>query len=340
MKSLDTQIKYLLGKLDIAGFAPPEDIIFIPEDDSQCVGEFSDLTEPIAECSKETKEAVVAFCEELLAIKDRRLYDFSVNKVLTLELGAPAESHFVETAKDEDGQILNVEYIIALPSGRDESMFNSFAHEAGHNLDIAHFPKGSRLEEVAIHSGSDMFQLCFEQDCRSYPDGLGNMINGVLEKRNYTLEELEKGGRNQELAASRFHEERFATLLELFSTGKPLPPSPLLEAYYHMFVDLDLAIGVSSESDKNMNKMRKALANALRQPYTSKTMTQFDEVKTKLDAGGAQVKKLLAPKLDDARNSMETALVEKMDALRQGVENKIGISSGFEPARAAAGRGR
>lgn len=319
--SLDTKLRNAWNLLDEAGAMPPDELSFTREDETFYLSQFSDLEDCLPLCDDESKRGLLQFCEELLSMKDRRLYDFSILKTLQLEIGDQAEAHFVEDHTNENGELESVDYVIALPTSRHPTMFNCLAHEAGHNLDVSHFPKGDILREVNLHSANPLFNACFEQDCRSYPDGLGNKLDALLAERNYTHEALLANGYSEDDAVRRYQEERFAAMMELFSLGEPLPHSPLLEAYHDIIVDLDLNMGMDMTNASSIDTRREALSDALLQPVPLAEAQQLETLQQK--AVGAHSQKALQPKIAQMRQNLESTLIDRMSDMREQLETRF-----------------
>lgn len=261
----DRNLQKTLKALDEAGFALPEDIEFYTNDEFVTASSFADLAAQHFELGASAEKSLLLFAEELTSLKDRRLYDFAVKRGLTLELDAPAACHFTEILDLED-EFPEALYSIALTCEREADMINSLAHEASHNLDTIHLFDDGELKEWKLHSTSGLFRQCFNEDLKVNPKGLAQQINVLLERRNYTPEALIANGHAAKDVDGILHDERFAIMGELFSTGMKLPPSPLLEAYYHQFVELDLAIGTGELEPYDALQMRRALKDAVAEP--------------------------------------------------------------------------
>lgn len=321
--SADKKLLDLCKQLDAAGTPTPDTLTLLEDDGSLYLSQFQDIKDALDMCSDSTKEGLTLFCEELLAIKDRRLYDFSVYKTLELEIGAAVEGQYVELSTDDETGMEMVEYILSLPSDRHPTMHNSLAHEAGHNLDISHFPDGLALKEVNVHSTNPLLNTCFDQDLRSHPDGLAQHIDTILESRNYTHDALMKNGMTEGEAAKRFQEERFAVMMELYSTNAPKPASPLLDAYHDIIVDFDLKIGTEHDPQHSIATKREALADALTKPVAMLECQALDSLRDK--ATGAHSRKALQPKIQQAERQLESSLIKAMTATRHGLEAQFNL---------------
>ena len=342
MKQPPAHILKAWQDLDAADCLLPEGIELVQEDDELFPNSYAELADEFSNYNPNTQQALIDFTVELMAMEDRRLYDFAILRGLTLEIGAELECHYITATEQDDEFEPEVGYAIALPKGRWSDIVNSLAHEAGHNLDALHIPKGKGFKEYAVHSGNPIFQQCCAIDAALHPDGLGQKINAMLLERNYSPEALLANGLDADDVQARMESERFAILCELkVSPQVELPASPLLDAYYHQFVDLDLAIGTRALHDSAVRTERLGLAKTLLAPITN---PQFHRTTAKLDeeAPGAFAQKQLNAELLKA----ESFLMEEMES-RYGllhadleVNPKALTQSAKIPALSSSARGR
>ena len=279
IQQLKDELAERLGAVDLRAVSPPIEIgvgdySFYP------YRGFTDLLErdDFRHLTKPQLRTLIKIADDLLAMRRPELFEAYVHDdgilVIDKEQGQIEYSMDVEynDARSRIEEIHpQVTYPQALP-GRKRVLHkfsrNDTVHEVTHHADFWIDMDDRRKELQYLHSGSMLLNWLQQLDCVLRPDGVANLIMSVREEEGYVAENLLREGYSPDKVDQMMRAEFFAIAGEFYYGSKQShkEASPLLEAYMHYVLDLDLEIQTLYISFKEMEIRRKFVKNMISQP--------------------------------------------------------------------------